>query len=73
MANVYMFPEKKRIPSGLEKELHRVAKEYVETLYAIATIFDLEADKPTYDEVVDMVAESFTEGIYNAIDELDES
>lgn len=73
MAKVYMFPEKKRIPSGLESELHRVAKEYVETLYAIATIFDLEEDKPTYDEIVDMVAESFTDGIYEAIEDLDES
>lgn len=73
MAKVCLFPQKKTLPSGMEEELHKVAKEYVETLYAIVTLFELQADKPTYDEVLDMVAEAFSEGIYEAIGELDES
>ena len=73
MAKVLMFPQKKTLPSGMEKELYRVAKEYVETLYAIITLFELQEDKPTYDEVLDMVAEAFSDGIYEAISELDES
>lgn len=73
MAKVYAFPQTKTLPSGMEKELYRVAKEYVETLYAIVTLFELQEDKPTYDEVLDLVAEAFSDGIYEAISELDES
>lgn len=73
MAKVYLYPTKRKIPSGLAEHLREVAKDYVETLYAIATIFSLEEDTPTYDEVMDLVAEAFTEGINDAIAELDES
>ena len=73
MTNVYLFPQKKKLPSGMEEELYRVAKDYVSALYAIVTLFELEADKPTYDEVMDLVAEAFSDGIYEAIAELDES
>lgn len=73
MAKVYAFPQKKTLPSGMEDELYRVAKDYVAALYAIVTLFELQEDKPTYDEVMDMVAEAFKDGIYQAITELDES
>ena len=73
MSQVYLFPQKKKLPSGMEEELRRVAKEYVETLYAIVTLFELESEKPTYDEVMEMVAEAFHDGIYDAIGELEES
>ena len=73
MAKIYAYPTKRKIPSGLEEHLRKVAKDYVETLYAIVTIFELETEKPTYEEVLELVAESFAEGIYDAIEELDES
>ena len=73
MAKVYAFPQQKALPSGMEEELYKVAKDYVAALYAIVTLFELEEDKPTYDEVLDLVAEAFSDGIYEAISELDES
>lgn len=72
MTKIYAFPEKKKLPSGMEEELHKVAKDYVATLCAIVTLFDLEENKPTYDEVMDMVAEAFRDGIYEAINELED-
>ena len=73
MAQVYAFPVKRKLPAGMEENLRKVAKEYVETLYATVVLLDTQADKPTYEEVMEMVAEAFTEGIYDAIAELDES
>lgn len=73
MAKVYAFPTKRKLPGGMEKELKKIAKNYVETLYATVVLLDLETDKPTYEEVMEMVAEAFTIGIEEAIDELDES
>ena len=72
MTKIYAFPEKKKLPSGMKEELYKVAKDYVAALYCIVTLFDLEADKPTYDEVMDMVAEAFRDGIYEAISELED-
>lgn len=73
MSKVYAFPIKRKLPGGMEKELHNIAKNYIETLYAIMFLLDVEADKPTYDEVLEMVEAAFTDGIYKAIEELDES
>lgn len=73
MAKVYAFPTKRKLPGGMEKEIYNVAKNYVEALYAITTLFALEEDKPTYDEVLELVADAFTDGVYAAIEELDES
>ena len=73
MAKVYAFPTKRKLPAGMEKELKLVAKRYVETLYATVTLLGLESEQPTYEEVMELVAEAFAEGIYEAIDELDES
>lgn len=73
MAQVYAFPAKRKLPAGMEENLRKVAKDYVETLYATVVLLDTQEDKPTYEEVMEMVAEAFTEGIYDAIAELDES
>lgn len=72
MAQVVMFPQKKKLPKGIEENLHKVAKDYVEALYAAAVLFDLQTDKPTYEEFMGLVATAFAEGISNAIDELEE-
>lgn len=73
MAKVYAFPTKRRIPSGMKDELRRIAKDYVAVIYAIATLLELEAEPITEDEIMELVAEVFSEGIYEAIGELDES
>lgn len=73
MAKVYAFPQKTKIPSGMKDELHRIAKDYVAVIYAIATLLELEAESITGDEIMELVAEVFSEGIYEAIDELIES
>lgn len=73
MAKVYLFPNKTRIPSGMKDELHRIAKEYVSVIYAIANLLELEKETITEDEIMELVAEVFSEGIYEAIDELLES
>lgn len=72
MAKVYMFPQKKKLPKGVEERLYEVAKEYVEVLYSAAILMDLERDKPTPEELMEMVGMAFAEGIYKAIDEMDE-
>lgn len=71
MAKVYAFPMKKKLPSGVEKDIKRIAKDYVEVLYAAATLLNLENDPPSPDEMQDMVAAAFAEGIVEAIDELE--
>lgn len=71
MAKVYVFPMKKKLPSGVEKDIKRIAKDYVEVLYAAATLLNLENDPLSPDEMQDMVAAAFAEGIIEAIDELE--
>lgn len=73
MAQVYAFPTQKKLPKGMEEGMHKIAKEYIEALYAIVTLFAVEADPPTYEEILSMVEKAFTEGIYEAIAQLDES
>ena len=57
MAKLYAFPNKKRIPSGMKEELHRIAKDYVAVIYAIANLLELEAEPITEDEIMMLVAE----------------
>ena len=73
MAKVYAFPQKKKIPSSRKDELRRIAKDYVAVIYAVATLMQLEAEPITEDEIMDLIAEIFSEGICEAIEELDES
>lgn len=73
MAKVVMFPQKKKLPKCVEKDLRKIAKDYVGTLYSAAVLMDLTLDKPTQEEIMELVEEAFTKGIYEAIAELDES
>ena len=68
-----MFPQKKKLPKGVEERLCKIAKDYVATLRAAVMIMDLESDKPTQEEIMELVEQAFTKGIYEAIEELDES
>ena len=73
MAKVYAFPIKKRLPSGMKEELRRIAKDYVAVLFAIVELLQLDDETLTDEEIMELVAEVFSEGIYEAIDELVES
>ena len=73
MAKVYAFPTKRKLPGGMENELKRVAKDYVGVLYATATLFELESDVPSNEEIMELVAVAFAEGICEDIDGLFES
>lgn len=70
MAKVYMFPRELKLPGGMEKELKKVAKEYVETLRATMALYELTGDPPSPEEVQVLVEKAFAEGIIEAIDEL---
>lgn len=72
MAKVYVFPMKRKLPSGMEKDLRRVAREYIAVLRAITIVLELEENPPSHEEILEMVQETFTNGIYEAIDDLDE-
>lgn len=72
MAKVYMFPEKKKLPKCVEEHLHEIAKEYVGTIRSAVLLMDLERDKPTQEEMMELIGTAFAEGITKAIEELDE-
>ena len=74
MAKVYAFPEKKRLPKGIEKDIHRIAKEYTEVLYATAVLFGIEDNfDEGFEEVTTLINEAFVIGLINTMHELDES
>ena len=73
MAKVYAFPMKKKLPSGAEERIKQIAKEYVEAIYAAATLMNLTGDPPTTDEMQEMFGAAFAEGIIEAIDELEKT
>lgn len=73
MAKVYMFPEKKKLPANLEKRLKELSKEYMEVVYAIAVLFEVEdPDQPEYMELMELIAEAFGEGVAEAMTEINE-
>ena len=72
MAKVYMFPEKKRLPKGIEKRLNEITKEYVEVLQALIVLLDVDvSDDQQYNEVLLMVQEAFARGILAAVEEME--
>jgi hypothetical protein len=73
MAKVYAFPTKRKLPGGIEKDLKRIAREYVEVLYATMALYELTGDAPSTEELQKMVEGTFAKGIYEAVDDLVES
>lgn len=71
MAKVVMFPQKKKLPKCVEEELYKVAKDYVATLKVAVMLMDLEQDKPTQEEIMELIGTAFARGISDAIDELE--
>lgn len=73
MAKVYMFPEQKKLPKGIEERLNEIAKDYVATLQAAVVIMGVERDAPTEEEFMELIGEAFAKGIYDAINELEKT
>ena len=74
MAKVYEFPTKmvQKLPEEIEKRLYKAAKDYVEVLHDILPSLDNdEMSKPEYSELVDLVANTYAEGIIIAVSELE--
>ena len=73
MAKVVMFPQKKRLPKCIDERLRKITKDYVEVLQALIVLLDVDVeDEQQYNEVLDMVQESFVEGMLEAIGEMEE-
>lgn len=74
MAKVYEFPVKKKLPKNIEERLHKVAQEYMEVLYASLVLLSEEGtNQMTYEEILELVSETYAEGLYKAVEQLEES
>ena len=73
MAKVYEFPRQRKLPAGMERGIKKIAKEYVEVLYATMALYELTNDRPSNEELQKLVEVAFAEGILEAVDDLDES
>ena len=74
MAKVYEFPTKViyELPDAVVKRLHQVAKDYVEVLHEILPSLDSDdLTKPEYSELVELVANTYAEGVIIAVNELE--
>ena len=72
MEKVIVFPQKERLPKSLEKEVHRLAKWYIEVLYTLLNLLAGDyADKEELDSINEMVTVAYTEGLIKAINELE--
>lgn len=71
MAKVLMFPQKKKLPKGVEDHVYGIAKEYVATLKAAAMLMEIQDKDLTQEEITEMVGDAFTDGLSKAIDELE--
>ena len=73
MAKVLLFPQKLKLPKGLEDGLREVAKDYVGVLYSMAAVLGIDgSDEEKYEEFLELVGIAFAQGIYDAIEELEE-
>ena len=74
MAQVYMFPEKKKLPKHIEEGVKKNAKEYMELLYGTLMLLGEDGvGQMSYEEIVMLVTETYLDGLNDAIDGMDES
>lgn len=74
MGEVLLFKQKKELPKAMEEELHRIAKDYMEVLYAAFEYFEDECSSyEELEEVNDLVVSAYADGIEKAIEKLEES
>ena len=71
MSKVILFPQKRRLPKGVEDHLCEIAKDYVATIRSAAILMDLETNDTTQAEIMELVGEAFAKGIYEAIEEME--
>ena len=73
MCKIVEFPQKKELPKELKEKVYGAAKDYIDVLYEALEHFVVdEYDYQTMDEVNQMVAMIYAEGLEVAIDELEE-
>ena len=73
MAEVLLFPQKKRLPKCIDKSLRKIMKEYVEVLQTLIVLLDVDVDdEEQYNEVLAMIQEAFANGILEAINGMEE-
>jgi hypothetical protein len=74
MAQVYMFPEQKKLPKHIEDGIRRNAKEYMGLLYgSLMLLGEGGLNQMEHGEIVALVTETYLDGLNDAIDEMDES
>lgn len=73
MGEVLLFKQKKELPKAMEEKLHRIAKDYMEVLYAAFEYFEDECNAhEEMEEVNRLVVSAYADGIEKAIHELAE-
>ena len=73
MGEVLLFKQKKELPKAMEEELHRIAKDYMEVLYAAFEYFEDECNShEEMEEVNSLVVSAYADGIEKAINKLAE-
>lgn len=71
MAIVYEFP-KKKLPAVVEERLHKCAEDYIEVLeFTMQAMGVSEMSESDYNEVVELVANAYAEGIIKAANKMD--
>lgn len=74
MAQVYMFPEKRKLPKRIEEDVKKNAREYMEILYTTLILLGEQGvDQMGHEEIVQLVTETYLDGLNEAIDLMDES
>ena len=74
MAKVYDFPTKEvyNLPEEIKQRLYQVAKDYVKVLHDILPSLNSEdMSGPEYEDLVELVAATYAEGIIIAANELE--
>lgn len=71
MAKVYEFPMRK-LPDVVEERLHKCAADYIQVLeFAMQSMGVSEMSESDYNEVVELVANAYAEGIIKAASKMD--
>ena len=73
MAKVYEFPVKKQLTEEQVERLYEVAEDYITVLNDIlGTLNDEELTNNGMDELAELVANTYAEGMINAIEKMGE-
>ena len=74
MATMYEFPVKARLSKQIEERLYGIGWDYIDTLYnALDNFYDEARADEEMCVVAELVREAFAKGVYDAIDQFEES